>query len=153
MCLAWARTGQTTSGAPVRLVTHYSVYLHWPLTASQASSTLHTIVMDIYSKLSFVSCVSTALCVCLVLRLNGHVKTVFTPECSSTACSGERFTGWHTSPPICLSLTHVSACICSYSLALSLQAWFRHVQSFLCCSTQCFHVHFCHLWMIGGLPF
>lgn len=151
MCLAWARTGQTTSGASVRLVTHRSVCLHWPLTAGQASSTLHTIVMDINSKLSFVSCVSTALCVCLVLRLNGHVKTVFTPECSSTACSGEREIYWmaHKSS----DLTHVSACICSYSLALSLQTWFRHAQSFLCCSTQCFHVNFCHLWMIGGLPF
>lgn len=98
-----SRAGQTTGGAPVRLVTHCSVCLHWPLTAGQAflsSSTLHTILMDINSKLSFVSCVSTALCVCLVLRLNGHVKTVLTPECSSTACSRERFTGWHYSPPI-----------------------------------------------------
>lgn len=85
-----SRAGQTTGGAPVRLVTRYSVCLRWPLTAGRAflsSSTLHTILMDINSKLSFpdltyTKCVSTALCVCLVLRLNGHVKTVLTPECS-----------------------------------------------------------------------
>lgn len=103
-----SRAGQTTGGASVRLVTHCSVCLHWPLTAGQAflsSSTLHTILMDINSKLSFVSYASTALCVCLVLRLNGHVKTVLTPECSSTACSRERFTGWHYSPPIFHSLS------------------------------------------------
>lgn len=108
-----SRAGQTTGRAPVRLVTRCSVCLHWPLTPSRAflsSSTLHTILMDINSKLSFpdltyTDCMSTALCVCLVLRLNGHVKTVLTPECSSAACSGERFTGWHYSPPIFLSLS------------------------------------------------
>lgn len=114
VCLElYVSAGQTTGGAPVRLVTRCSVCLHWPLTPSRAflsSSTLHTILMDINSELSFpdltyTECVSTALCVCLVLRLNGHVKTVLTPECSSAACSGERFTGWHYSPPIFLSFS------------------------------------------------
>lgn len=142
-----SRAGQTTGGAPVRLVTRCSVCLHWPLTLSRAflsSFTLHTILMDINSKLSFpdltyTECVSTALCVCLVLRLNGHVKTVLTPECSSAACSGERFTGWHYSPPISLSLSLLlweAWCISlTVSGKLPLKTWFRHAQSLRCCST------------------